>query len=51
MKAIEGELDSPRLERKGGSVTLADFKTPYVAAIKNFVDLKAIQQRRLQVRH
>ena len=44
MRAIESELDSPRLERKGGSVTLADFKTPYVAAIKNFVDLKMIQQ-------
>ncbi len=44
MKSIEGELDSPRLERKGGSVTLTDFKTPYVAAIKNFVDLSAIQR-------
>ena len=44
MKAIEGELESPRLERKGGSVTLADFKAPYVAAIKNFVDLKAVQR-------
>jgi alpha-D-glucose phosphate-specific phosphoglucomutase len=43
MKAIESELDWPRLERKGGSVTLADFKPPYVAAIKSFVDLKAIQ--------
>ena len=44
MKAIEGELDSPRLERKGGSVTVTDFKTPYVAAIKNFVDLKLIEK-------
>jgi alpha-D-glucose phosphate-specific phosphoglucomutase len=44
MKSIENELDSPRLERKGGSVTLADFKAPYVAAIKNFVDLKTIQK-------
>ena len=44
MKSIESELDSPRLERKGGSVTLADFKTPYVAAIESFVDLKTIQQ-------
>ena len=44
MKSIESELDSPCLERKGGSVSLADFKTPYVAAIKNFVDLKAIQK-------
>ena len=44
MKAIEEELDSPRLERSGGSVTLADFKTPYITAIKNFVDLKLIQK-------
>ena len=44
MKAIESELDSPRLERKGGSVTLADFKAPYINAIKDFVDLKAIQK-------
>ncbi len=44
MKSIESGLDSPRLERKGGSVTLADFKAPYVVAIKNFVDLKAIQK-------
>jgi phosphomannomutase len=48
MKSIESELDSPRFERAGGSVTLADFKTPYVAAIKNFVDLKAIQQARFK---
>ncbi len=48
MKSIESELDSPRLERAGGSVTLTDFKTPYVAAIKNFVDLKAIQQARFK---
>ncbi len=44
MKSIESELDSPRLERKGGSVTPTDFKSPYVAAIKNFVDLGAIQK-------
>src|SRR5271166_3001963 len=44
MKSIEGALDSPRLERSGGSVALADFKTPYISAIKNFVDLKLIQK-------
>jgi len=44
MKAIESELDSPRLKRKGGSVTLADFKTPYVAAIKAFVDLETVRK-------
>jgi len=44
MKSIEDELDSPRLERKGGSVTLADFKAPYITAIKDFVDLKAIRR-------
>lgn len=44
MRSIEGELDSPRLERSGGSVTVTDFKTPYIAAIKKFVDLEAIQK-------
>jgi phosphomannomutase len=44
MRAIESELDSPRLEHKGGGVTVTDFKTPYVAAIKAFVDLNAIQK-------
>jgi len=45
MKAIEGELDSPPAAAgKGGSVTLTDFKTPYIAAIKNFVDLRLIQK-------
>ncbi len=44
MQSIEGELDSPRLEGKGGSVTVTDFKTPYISAIKNFADLKIIQQ-------
>jgi len=44
MRSIENELDSPRLEGMGGSVTVADFKTPYIAAITKFVDLKAIQK-------
>ncbi len=44
MRSIEGELDSPRLERTGGSVTITDFKTPYVSAIKAFVDLEAIKK-------
>lgn len=44
MKSIEAELESPRLERVGGSVTSTDFKTPYVKAITNFVDLNAIKQ-------
>ena len=44
MRSIESELDSPRLERKGGSVTVTDFKTPYIAAIKAFVDLDAIKK-------
>jgi alpha-D-glucose phosphate-specific phosphoglucomutase len=42
--SIEAELDSPKFERPGGSVSAADFKTPYVEAIKNFVDLAAIQK-------
>jgi alpha-D-glucose phosphate-specific phosphoglucomutase len=44
MKTIEGELDSPRLEKSGGSVTIADFKTAYIEAIKKFVDLDAIKR-------
>jgi len=48
MKSIEGELDSPRLERRGGSVTVTDFKTPYIGAIKKFVDLDAIQNAKFK---
>ena len=44
MRLIEGELDSPRLQRDGGGVTITDFKTPYIAAIKAFVDLDAIRK-------
>jgi alpha-D-glucose phosphate-specific phosphoglucomutase len=44
MRAIENELDSPRLERKGGSVTVTDFKAPYIAAITAFADLNAIKK-------
>ena len=44
MKSIESELDSPPVARKGGSVTLTDFKPAFVASIKSFVDLKAIQK-------
>ncbi len=44
MKSIEAELDFPRLERAGGSVTAADFKSPYIAAITNFADLPAIKR-------
>jgi len=44
MQSIEAELDSSRLERAGGSIILTDFKTPYIAAIKNFVDLNAIKK-------
>jgi alpha-D-glucose phosphate-specific phosphoglucomutase len=44
IRSIEAELDSPRLQRKGGSVTVTDFKTPYINAIKAFVDLDAIKK-------
>ncbi len=44
MRLIEHELDSPRLQRDGGSVTVTDLKTPYIAAIKAFVDLDAIKK-------
>ena len=48
MRSIEGYLDAPRLEHNGGSVTVTDFKTPYIAAIKNFVDLKLIQKAKFK---
>ena len=44
IKSIEGALDAPRIERPGGRVSAADFKTPYVAAVKKFVDLDAIKK-------
>ena len=44
IKSIESELDAARIERTGGRVTAADFKTPYIAALKKFVDLGAIQK-------
>jgi alpha-D-glucose phosphate-specific phosphoglucomutase len=44
IKSIESALDAPRIERTGGRVTAADFKTPYIAAVKKFVDLNAIQK-------
>src|SRR5664279_6169565 len=44
IKSIEGALDAPKIDRPGGSVKAADFKTPYVVAVKKFVDLDAIQQ-------
>src|SRR5271167_4408012 len=44
IKSIEAALDSPKIERPGGRVNGADFKTPYISAIKNFVDLAAIKK-------
>ncbi len=44
MKAIEEQLSSVPLTRPGGSVTVTDVKTPYIAAITNFVDLNAIRK-------
>lgn len=44
IKSIEGALDSAKIERPGGKVISADFKTPYIAALKKFVDLDAIKK-------
>ena len=44
MQSIESALDAPCIERPGGKVTSADFKAPYVAALKKFVDLDAIRK-------
>ena len=44
IKSIESALDAPVIEQPGGRVSAADFKTPYVAAAKKFVDLTAIRK-------
>jgi alpha-D-glucose phosphate-specific phosphoglucomutase len=44
IKLIESALDAPPIERHGGRVGFADFKTPYVAALKKFVDLDVIKK-------
>ena len=44
IKSIEAALDAPKIERPGGRVNVADFKTPYIAALKKFVNLPAIQK-------
>src|SRR5271167_1842719 len=44
IKSIESALDAPNIERVGGRVIAADFKTPDVAAGKKFVDLEAIRK-------
>ncbi|HEX8800934.1 MAG TPA: phosphoglucomutase/phosphomannomutase family protein, partial [Terriglobales bacterium] len=44
IKSIESALEAPRIERPGGRVKSADFKTSYVAALKKFVDLAAIKK-------
>jgi phosphomannomutase len=44
IKAIEGALDTPIIHRSGGSVTSANFKAPYIAALKRFVDLASIRK-------
>jgi phosphomannomutase len=42
IRRIEALIDSPHLERKGGSLVEADFKSAYIAAVKQFVDLERI---------
>ena len=44
IQSIESALDAPRIERPGGRVHSANFKAPYVAALKEFVDLDAIRK-------
>src|SRR5499427_7813058 len=44
IKSIESALDAPRIQRSGGSITAADFKTPYIEAVKKFVNLEAIRK-------
>lgn len=44
IRSIESALDAPRIQRSGGTVNSADFKTPYIDAVKKFVDLEAIRK-------
>jgi alpha-D-glucose phosphate-specific phosphoglucomutase len=44
IKSIESALDAPKIERPSGRVSAADFKTPYIAAVKKFVDLDTIKE-------
>ena len=44
IKSIEGALDAAKIECPGGKVFSTDFKTPYIAAVKKFVDLDAIKK-------
>jgi alpha-D-glucose phosphate-specific phosphoglucomutase len=44
IQSIESALDAPRIEHAGGKVITVDFKAPYVAALKKFVDLGAIKK-------
>jgi alpha-D-glucose phosphate-specific phosphoglucomutase len=44
IQLIESALDARPIKRSGGRVSNADFKTPYIAAVKKFVDLSAIKK-------
>jgi phosphomannomutase len=44
IQSIEGLLDEPIVQHPGGKVISADFKTPYIAALKKFVDLGEIKK-------
>src|SRR5271166_5344187 len=43
VKSIEAALDVAKTERCGAKVIAANFKVPYVVAVKKFVDLNAIK--------
>jgi alpha-D-glucose phosphate-specific phosphoglucomutase len=44
IQLIESALDATPIKRPGGRVSSTDFKTPYIAAVKKFVDLDAIKK-------
>jgi len=44
IKSIESAVDAPRMKRPSGRVTVTDFKSPYIVALKKFVDLDAIKK-------
>jgi len=45
---IESYIDAPKVEKGGGAVVEADFKTPYVEALTTFVDVKRIADAKMK---
>ncbi|HUO61349.1 MAG TPA: phosphoglucomutase/phosphomannomutase family protein [Candidatus Acidoferrales bacterium] len=42
IQKIESYIDAPAINKAGGAVAESDFRTPYIAALKEFVDISVI---------